>query len=150
MLFFTPLLHKLSPSKCNYEHELLHAPRYILNLQYISSSSKSDDKDQSYARKTNLHATKSFNPRGEPDTPPTDNTLRSMAALRVTYSYIILILRGSAAPEPKNTKIHEQNRPLNLKFFIFRAPRKPVIFQTFPSQVEPFKPIARSSASACA
>ena len=57
---------------------------------------------------------------------------------------VFLILRGSAAPEPKNTKNHHTSGPKNLKFFISRRPRKTLIFDTLSPLVLGTLPMERS------
>ncbi len=115
-----------------YAPELLHALRYIPNLENIPSSLKSDNRIRTYDPKTDVHATKSFYSIRAADTLPTDITLRgkldksSIPALRIISSH--LKLRGSAATEPKNTKSHERNGPENRKSFIFRLLQKILYF----------------------
>ena len=53
-----------------YEPELLHAPRYNINLENISSSFKTIDRGKSYARKTDLEPLNSFDSIGRPDSHP--------------------------------------------------------------------------------
>jgi hypothetical protein len=89
--FVKPFLPTLSPSKHNHESELLHALRYIPNLEHIPSSSTSDDRIRTYDPKTDLEPPNSFGPHGDQFHPPTDITLRgkldksSIPALRVIW-----------------------------------------------------------------
>ena len=106
-----------------HEAELLHTPRCIPNLENIPSSLKSGNRIRTYDPKTDLEVSKNFKPIRAADTLPTDITLRgrldesSIPALRVMSSH--LKLRGSAATEPKNAKIHERDGPENQKSFTF-------------------------------
>ena len=69
-MFSKPFRHKIGASKDNHGPELLLAPRYVFNLENISSSLKSDDKKKSYARKTDLEPLNSFDSIGRPDSHP--------------------------------------------------------------------------------
>ena len=98
MFFFQLMVHctkhllpKNSFSEDNDEPELLHALRYIPNLFYLKFSFKTNDKNKSYARKTDLQPPKSFNPNRVPETAPpillfeTSSVNRSILALRINF-----------------------------------------------------------------
>ena len=72
-----PFQPHFPPSYDNHAPELLHAPRYIPEPCLFSISSKSDDRDQSYARKPGVQVTNMFERKRPPTGRPTDITLQA-------------------------------------------------------------------------
>ena len=142
-----------SPSNCSYALELLHALRYIPNLENGSSSIKTTVHKFELWSKNRPRTTKNVELNRAPRFPATDITLRgkldksSIPALRVMWS--ILKLRGSAAPAPKNRPDHGRRAPRTRKSSHFeRLANHSFLWTCTPAEVT-FIIYARGWAFAC-
>ena len=121
----TLLLLVLGTMKCH-RPVLLHALRYYKYLAIFKSSFKLNVGIRSYDRKTYQKNTNSCVHRGGPITRCVFTLTLRAGCKHIFQLYkphlhnkYQMKLRGSAAPEHKNRKIHQRNGPLNVKFFIF-------------------------------
>ena len=131
MLIFVTLKLVVLGTKPMDRPVLLHAPRYYKYLQIVNSSFKLNLGIRGYDRKTDQKIQIVCVHRGGPIT-----RCAFTLTLRAGCEHIFQLykphprnkyqmkLRGSAAPEQKNTKIHQRNGPLKANFFAFLISEK--------------------------